>query len=898
MQVLATKLYRPPLRPQLISRLRLVQRLEKSRAGKLTLISAPAGFGKTTLLSEWLAGCGCQAAWVSLDAEDSDPARFLLYLVAALQTVDPQLGKGMMGRLVSPQPPPVESVLTAILNEINTVQDPFVLVLDDYHAISSQQVDDALAFLVEHLPPKMHLVISTREDPPLLLARLRARDQITELRTPDLRFTLDEASQFLNQVMGLKLSSKEIAALETRTEGWIAGLQLAALAIQGSLNTQPTPQARQKDLSSFLDEFLTSHHFIIDYLLEEVLKQQKESVQTFLLLTSILDRMCGALCDAVLQNTGAQEMDGQRTLESLQRANLFIVPLDNERRWYRYHHLFADMLRQRLQSYFRPSSSSPENVEALVSALHIRASQWYEDNGLALEAFQHAAAAKDIDRANRLIDGKGIPLHFVSPVSIILNWLATVPKEELDARPVLWWRYASLLLIAGRTDGVEEKLQAAEAALAAQGISVESNPSDPAIRSLFGLIAAARATLALTRYDAATMLAQSRLALAYLDSQRKSMRATALWTLGGAHLFLGDRRAARQALMESIALSQASGAVFTLILAIIPLGNVQELDLELHQAAETYRQILELAGDPPQQIIHEAHLGLARILYEWNDLEAAERHGLQSLQLARQYDVRVIDRFVMCEVFLARLKLAQGDTTGAAALLAQTEQAARERKFTLRLPEVAAAQVLVFLRQGQAAAAAQTAQRFDLPLSQARVKLGRDEGRHALELIQSYLEKVEAMGWQDERLKGLLLQSLAFQATGETELALAALEKALTLSEPAGCVRMFLDEGSAMEQLLLKAAGRGILPGYMARLLAAFQDLKRKPAGQLPDMLSPRELEVLQLIAQGYSNQEISERLFLALDTVKGHTRRIFEKLQVKRRTEAVARGRELGLLP
>ncbi len=897
MEVLATKIYIPPPRTNLVSRLRLVQRLNKGMAGKLTLVSAPAGFGKTTLVSEWLAGCGCPAAWISLDADDSDPARFLLYLAAALRKVDPQLGQGMMGRLEAPQPPPVKSVLTALLNEIHSVPDAFVLVLDDYHAINSQQVDEALAFLVEHLPPKMHLVVSTREDPPLFLARLRARDQLTELRTADLRFTLDEASEFLNQVMGLKLSSKEITALETRTEGWIAGLQLAALALQGSLSTQPTPQERQKDLASFLESFLQSHHFIIDYLLEEVLHQQTESVQTFLLNTSILERMCGALCDAVLQNTGAQEMEGQKTLESLQRANLFIVPLDNEQRWYRYHHLFADILRQRLKAYLHQNSADPEDVEARMNALHIRASQWYEDNGLALEAFQHAAAAKDIDRANRLIDGKGIPLHFVSPVSTLLNWLATLPKAELDARPILWWRYASLLLIAGRTDGVEEKLQAAEAALAAQGVSVESDPPDPAARSLFGLIAAARATLALTRYDAATMLVQSRHALAYLGPQSNFMRATALWTLGSAYLFLGDRRAARQALMESIALSRASGAIFTLILATIVLGNVQELDLELHQAAETYRQILELAGDPPQQIIHEAHLGLARILYEWNDLEAAERHGQQSLKLARQYDVRVIDRFVMCEVFLARLKLAQGAAAGAAALLAQTEQAARERKFVLRLPEVAAAQVLVFLRQGQAAAAAQIAHQFDLPLSQARVELGRDEGRHTLELIQSYIDKVDAMGWQDERLKGLMLQSIAYQATGETELALAALEKALTLAEPAGCVRAFLDEGPAMEQLLLDATGRGILPGYTRRLLAAFQDSKREPADQLPGLLSPRELEVLQLIAQGYSNQEISERLFLALDTVKGYTRRIFEKLQVQRRTEAVARGRELGLL-
>jgi LuxR family transcriptional regulator, maltose regulon positive regulatory protein len=464
---------------------------------------------------------------------------------------------------------------------------------------------------------------------------------------------------------------------------------------------------------------------------------------------------------------------------------------------------------------------------------------------------------------------------------------------------VLWLRYASLLLVAGRTDGVEEKLQAAEAALTAQGNPIDEGSLDDQMRGMIGRIAATRATLAMTRYDAAAMLAQSRRALAYLDLKNHYTRATAFWTLGSAHLLLGDRGAARQALMESIAHSQEVGAVFNLILATIVLGNVQEADLELHQAAETYRQVLELAGDPPQQIIHEAHLGLARILYEWNDLEAAERHGGQSLQLARQYDVRVIDRFVMCEVFLARLKLAQGDTAGAALLLEQTDQAAREWKFFLRLPEVAAAQVLVFLRQGKAGEAAQIANRFNLPLSQARIDLAREEGSHALERLEEFLEQVEAMGWQDALLKALILQSLAYQATGELQLALAALERALLLGEPAGCIRSFLDEGPVMEQLVLNAAARGILPGYVGKLLAAFQDLKSKQVGQpLVVLLSQRELEVLQLIAQGFSNQEISERLYLALDTVKGYTRRIFEKLHVQRRTEAVARARELGLLP
>ena len=353
----------------------------------------------------------------------------------------------MLGVLQSPQPPPTESILTALLNEITAIPDNFILVLDDYHVIDAKPVDEALTFLLEHLPPQMHLVIATREDPHLPLARLRARGQLTELRAADLRFTPAEAAEFLNQVMGLNLSAEDIAALETRTEGWIAGLQLAAISMQG-----------HQDAASFIKSFTGSHHFVLDYLVEEVLQQQPESVQTFLLRTSILDRLCGPLCDAVLLDPSAS---GQETLEYLERANLFIVPLDNERRWYRYHHLFADLLRQRLH---QSAASSTGDEGKGVAELHSRASQWYEDNGLEIEAFHHAAAANDVERAERLIEGKGMPLHFRGAVAPVLDWLESLPTTVLDARPSLWVTYASVSLVAGQTTGVEEKLQAAEAA--------------------------------------------------------------------------------------------------------------------------------------------------------------------------------------------------------------------------------------------------------------------------------------------------------------------------------------------------------------------------------------------------------------------------------------------------
>jgi LuxR family maltose regulon positive regulatory protein len=878
--ILATKLYIPRLRPQVVSRPRLIERLNEGLHRKLILISAPAGFGKTTLVSEWLAGCERPAAWLSLDEGENDPIRFLTYLVAALQMIAATIGEGVLGVLQSPQPPPPEAILTALLNDLTTISDQFVLVLDDYHVIDAKPVDQALTFLLEHLPPHLHLVIATREDPPLPLARLRVGGQLTELRTTDLRFTHAEATGFLNQVMGLTLSAQDIAALETRTEGWIAGLQLAAISMQG-----------HEDATSFIRSFTGSHHFVLDYLVEEVLGQQSERVQTFLLRTSILDRLCGPLCDAVVL---APSASGQATLEYLEHANLFIVPLDNERRWYRYHHLFADLLRQRLHQSI---ASSPGDAESQVNELHIRASLWYEDHGLSIEAFHHAAAANDVERAERLIKGKGIPLHFRGAVTAILDWLESLPTTVLNARPSLWVRYASLLLVNGQTTGVEEKLQAAEASL--QGAEPDDKTQD-----LVGRIAAARAMLALTRYQVETMLAQSRRALEYLRPNNLSLRATAHWTLGFAYSLQGDRAAARRAYTEAISLSQASGIIFTTILATIGLGQVQEADNQLYLAAETYRGVLQLAGEPPLPVACEAHLGLARVLYEWNDLDAAQQHGRQSLHLARQYD-RGIDRFVLCEVFLARLKLAQGDVAGAAALLAQASQSARQQNFVYRMPEVAAAQVLTLLRQGHLAAAAQLAQAHELPISQARVHLAQEDPSAALAVLEPMRRQVEAKGWQDERLKVLVLQAVALQAHGEKDKAVHLLCDTLALAEPGGFIRLFVDEGLPMAHLLSEAAAHGMMPDYLGKLLAVCEAEEQKredtssrpPAQPLLEPLSHRELEVLHLMAQGLSNQEMGERLFLALDTVKGHNRKIFGKLQVQRRTEAVARARELGLL-
>ncbi len=709
--ILATKLYIPRPRPKVVSRLRLIERLNDGLHRKLTLISAPAGFGKTTLVSEWVMGCERPVAWLSLDEADNDPARFLTYLVAALQTIVPNIGSGVIAALQSPQQPPIEAILTALLNEIMTISDDFALALDDYHVIDAKPIDAALTFLIEHLPPQMHLVIATREDPQLPLAKLRARGQLTELRVADLRFTPSEAAGFLNQGMGLDLSTEDIAALETRTEGWIAGLQLAAISLQG-----------HQDAPRFIKSFTGNHHFVLDYLLEEVLHRQPENVQTFLLRTAILDRMCGSLCDAVLTNPTAS---GQETLAYLERANLFIIPLDDERRWYRYHHLFAELLRQRLQHHI---ASSPADESGVVE-LHMRASLWYEANGLDAEAFHHAVASRDIDHAARLVKGKGMPLPFRGVVMPVLHWLDSLPKAELDARPGLWVIYASTLLFASQLIGIEPKLKAAEAAL--QGVELT-----PEVRDLIGHIALIRATLAVTQHDLDTIMSQSLRALEYLHPNNLPIRTATTWTLGYAYYLQGDRVAARQAYTEAIAISQKIGHRIINLMANIGLGNIQEEENQLDLAVQSYQRAVQLAGDPPQSAVCEAHLGLARIHAGWGDLDAAQRHGELALHLARQLDNT--DRADACMAFLAVLRQKQAD------------------------------------------------------------------------------------------------------ATHKT--------------------------------------------GFL-------------PAQSLIEPLSQRELEILHLIAEGMSNEDISQRLFLALSTVKGHNQKIFGKLQVQRRTEAIARARELGLL-
>ena len=909
--ILATKLYIPPPRPGVVPRPRLTDRLNEGLQRRLTLISAPAGFGKTTLISEWIAGCGRPAAWLSLDEGDNDPTRFLAYLVAALRTIAADIGEGMLGALQSPQPPPTESVLTALLNETATIPDDFVLVLDDYHVIDAGAVDDALAFLIEHLPPRMHLIIATREDPQLPLARNRARGQLVELRAADLRFAPSEAAEFLKGVMGLNLSEENIAALETRTEGWIAGLQLAALSMRG-----------QEDVSGFVRAFAGDNRYIVDYLVEEVLQRQPERIRSFLLQTSILARLNGPLCDAL---TGQEE--GNMLLETLERGNFFVVPLDDKRRWYRYHHLFADVLQAHLRA------EQPD----LVATLHRRASEWYEQNGLPADAIRHALAAEDFERAADLIEGAVPAMRRSRQEATLLGWLEALPDELFRVRPVLNVHYAGTLLQSGQLDGVEERLRDAERWLNTTADRRE-RPDEPAaemivvheeaFRRLPASIAMYRAGIALARGNVPETVTYARRALDLAPEDDHFQRGAAAAILGLAAWTSGDLEAAHRSYADGMAHLQRAGNISDAVGGAMTSADIRIAQGRLHEAMRTYEHALRLAteqGDPAMRGTADMQVGMAELHRERNDLEAATQRLLRSKEQGEhtgfpQYRYR-------WRVAMARIREAQGDLDGALGLLHEAEHV-YVSDFHPDVRPIAALKARIWVAQGRLGEAlGWTRERrlsaHDDPsylrefehVTLARVLLARYKSKReespmleAMSLLERLLQAAEACGRMGSVTEILVLQALAHEAQGDSPAALVPLKRALALAEPEGYVRIFLDEGRPMAQLLSEAATRGIMPDYTGKLLAAFDaegriepDDSPRPATlasqPLVEPLSDRELEVLRLIARGLSNREISERLFLAVITVKGHNRNIFRKLQVRRRTEATARARELGLL-
>lgn len=874
--ILTTKLYMPPPRPNAIYRERLIQQLENAMRGKLTLLSAPAGFGKTTLVSDWVAKNNILTSWLSLDEADNDPTRFVTYLISSLQTIRADIGEQALGILQAPQPTPLENTLTILLNDIHSLPDDFCLVLDDYHLIENPAIDEGIGFVLRHLPPQMHLIIVTREDPNLPLARLRARGEMTELRVTDLRFTLAESVDFFNQTMGLSLSHDDVDALETRTEGWIAGLQLAAISLQG----------HRQDTAEFIESFTGSHHFVMDYLLEEVLNQQPAHVQEFLLCTAILERLNGSLCDALIQD---ETLVGQEILQYLEQANLFIIPLDNERRWYRYHHLFADLLHQRLTQKI-----ADQTIQTTLHDLHLRASAWYAKTGLELEAFRHATIAPDIERAADLIEAGGMPLHFRGGEIPVLNWLKTLPPSVLNEMPLLWTTYASVLLVTGQVTLAEQAMESAEAILAKQTIE------DAMSRDILGRIAATRATMAAAYKRIDEMITFSQEALEYLHPDNIAFRTSTAWKLAYAYHLQGKRHAAGEAYAEVIAKGRASGNHIFTITALLGLSGLNMNDNRLHQAHKTYQEVLEMLGERPLPIAGECHLGLAKLYYEWNDLEAVQHHLEESVKFTTLEENT--DRQVAVETMNAQIKLAHGDLANANIHLNNAEQRIKEQPVTEHIPTIIKTRVRILLAQQKFDEAQALVENHDLPLSHVSVLIALHAFEEAHQVLDAYHEKMETRDWKDQLLHIQVLRAMAYYADNRLEEALRALEEVLAITEPESFARLFIDMGPQMADLLEDARQRNIRTSYVTYILTEFENANHhstyRVANQaLIEPLSERELEVLDLIAQGLSNREICDRLFLALSTVKGHNRRIFDKLQVQRRTEAVAKARELGLI-
>jgi LuxR family maltose regulon positive regulatory protein len=829
--LLATKFFAPPTPVHGIARPLLIQRLDEGLSRKLTLVCAAAGFGKSTLVSQWAQDCPFPSAWLSLDVDDRDPSRFLEYVLGSLELVSQTVGVGLSAMLRGSPPASAETVLTLMVNQLAKIPGKLVLVLDDYHLAASAAVNDALAFLIDHMPAQLHLVIASREEPAIALGKLRVNGQLAEIRQQDLRFGLEEAAAFFKQDGAVSLSRMQVQALEARTEGWISGLKLAAISLY-----------KRKDPETFIASFTGSHHFVQDYLIEEVLHQQPAEIQAFLLRTSVLDRLCGPLCDAVLQGQG-----GEKILHQLEQTSLFIVPLDSERRWYRYHHLFADLLRQRL--------SHQEAAEPL----HRRASQWYEAQGLELEAFHQATQAKHMGDAMRLIEGNRMPLYFRGVTTPVVQWLSSLTPADLNSQPLLWVAFSWSLLFAGQPAQVEDKLLAAEAAL-------RSSPHDARTADTQGQIAVLRAWLAVYRNEADAIHAEACRALALLNPANRPARTAAHCALGVAQMFRGERAAASAAFSAVIGAGVSSGNVMFSAVAATALAGIQATDYQLHAAAATYREAIKMVGDPSHVLGFEAHLGLAHIVYDWNVLDEAAALAAQCTELV---DLAKSRSEVGADLLQARLLTARGEYLQAEALLVRASALNKTGPLTDRMREAADLQIHLMLRQGNVNAAVGVARAHQLPLGIARTLLAQGQASQALEKIQDHRRAMESERRTQDALKAMVLEVSILQAVGAVDQALQLLRACVRRAQPQGTIRLFSDEGAPMHALLGHLRKDQGLADYVAQLLAAFGKPATQPRSFLapsataPSHLplgafSPRELEILQLIEQGDSNQGAS----------------------------------------
>ena len=902
--LLETKLYVPGLRPGLVLRPRLSERLDRGTGSKLVLVSAPAGFGKTTLLSEWLAARPAEraaqrpAAWCSLDQGDNEPASFWGYLIAALRTVAPGVGESALSLLDAPQPVPAGTMLTTLLNDLGAVTGEIVLVLDDYHVIDAREVQDGMAFLLGHLPPCLHVVILSRADPVLPLARMRARGELAEIRAADLRFTADEAASYLNETMDLRLTARDVATLEERTEGWIAALQLAALSMQG-----------REDVVGFIAGFAGDDRYVVDYLAEEVLARQPAPVRTFLLQTSVLGRLTGPLCDAV---TG--QGDGRAMLEALDRGNLFLVPLDDRRRWYRYHHLFADVLQARLL----------DEQPAQVPGLHQRASEWHERSGEPSEAIRHALAAGDSGRAAGLVELAIPALRSARQEVRLRGWLDALPGDVIRVRPVLSVFYAGVLLLNGELEGVEGWLREAERWLeppAGGGAEARVPPAGMIVADeqeyhrLPAQIDLYRAAQSLARGDVPGTVRHAQRVIELALDDDHLCRASASGLLGLVYWGSGDLEAGHRAWSACVSGLRRAGFVADIMGCSIALADIRSTQGRLGEARRTLEQALQLAGEQGGPVLRgtaDMYVGLSEIARERDDLPAARQLLRQSQDLGEHAGLP--QNPYRWRVAMARVLEAEGDLAGALGLLDEAERCYVADLFP-NLRPVPAVRARAWIAQGRLGEALGWAREQGLSaqdslsflrefehITLARLLLAQraDETAHeAAVLLGRLLRAAEEGGRTGRVIEILALQALAQQALGDIPAALGFLDRAVTQAEPECYVRVFADEGPPMTALLRAAAKSGTRRDYARRLLAAASGTEQRGAmGQaLAEPLSERELDVLRLLGSELDGPAIARELMVSLNTMRTHTKNIYAKLGVTSRRAAVRRAAELNLL-
>jgi LuxR family transcriptional regulator, maltose regulon positive regulatory protein len=902
--LLATKLHVPASRPGQVLRPRLTARLDEGLARGLVLACAPAGYGKTVLLADWARRGECPVAWLSLDAGDNDPARFWRHAVAALDQARPGIGERVAPLLGLPAPSSFQGLVTALINDLAGEQA--LLLLDDYHLIGSQQVHESLAFLLEHRPAGLRVGLASRSDPPLPLPRLRARGQLTEIRQAELRFTSAEAWELLQQAAS-GLPEASAAALAARTEGWAAGLQLAALSLRG-----------HHDAVAFVAAFTGSHRYILDYLAEEVLEQQDAQLRTFLLETSVLERLSGPLCDAVTGREGSQAL-----LEAAERAGLFLIPLDEVRGWWRYHHLFADLLQARLR----------QGQPGKPRGLHRAAAAWCDAQGLADETIRYALAAGDAAWAARLIERHYDAIFLRGESATIQGWISALPAELAQSRPRLLLAQAWMALVGGDVEAAGAPLDAAERAFG----GAANEPFEPSVGRAASLlanvpaaIALARAYLAVLHGDAEGMAASASPALPALDEEEWVLHSASLWILAIAEWVRGRLEDAERGFAASVARWRAAGQRPLAAWACLDLGRVQRSRGRLDASLTTYEQLVEDTAPPGRAAMPSAgigYVGMAEVAYQRGELDTALQHVTKGIELSRQLNWKT-QPLAAGLVTLAWIRQANGDPSGAQEAIAEAERVAPSPSLANLFNPVPAQRARLLLAQGDIAGAARWAEEGDLriddePVYQkerehlvlARVLLTQDQPATALAL----LDRLHAAAAAQDRVGSLIeigaLRALALAAAGEENAAVDALAEALTLACPQGYVRVFADEGAPMAALLARliAAQRSggavaeVPLGCLARLHHALRapdivpDAGRGSVTAVPGLVDPltgRELEVLQMLAAGRSNRAIASQLVVSLDTVKKHVSHVLGKLGAANRTEAVARARELSLIP